>query len=219
MEKFVSKKVLEKKVAGVFCLVALLSACGGGSNAPTLSGFANVTGGTVDVELNQTIRRTTQDAAVGLTAYAVGITDDQIAGFSGIQGGANVGAVQTTGTATYDSRFGVAVVDNVNRSETFISGTPAVANERPITLTADFDAGTLTGTGVATGLATLDVNATIDGQTLGGSATVTHTVQALPAGVVNAAVQGQIGTTGVIGAFNGSDDNTVVAGGFVGTRN
>lgn len=206
------------KFVGMASIMALLSACGGGgSSLSSSSTFASntgtVSGGQVNVNLSSELNDSVSDADVGLVAFVTGTntTRGTANAVSGIQSGANVGSAVGGGTVTYNARYKYGVVDDVNRTSTFITGDRAHSSESSIALSADFGAGTLTGN-----TADLAVNGTISGQTLGGTVDVSHSIIGNAPGTVTADLQGQIGSTGVIGAFAGKDNDTVVAGGFVG---
>ena len=212
---------------GVMAVCALaVSACGGGSGGSSLaastarSGLASVSGSTVNATLSSEQNRNVQDARVGLVAYVTG-TDPvagQVVGLAGVRSGATVGTVRTTGTASYNTQYAYDVVENVTRTSTTIGGTRYTQPTQTMTLNADFGARTLTGTS-----SDVTVNGTISGSAVAGTATVDYNFNPLigaPAsGRVVTTLNGNIGSTGIIGAFHGSDSNTVVAGGLVGVAN
>jgi len=210
-------------IAAVFSVTAL-SACGGGGGGgvaptPTRSGFTTVTGATANATLTNERNRSVTRAAVGTAAYTTGI--DQAAGqmvaVSGVRAGANTGAAITNGQATYNTSYGYGVIDSITRTQTLIRGTRG-EETGTLTLTADFDRGTLTGNN-----GELTVNGTVNGTTVGGTATANYNFGGfgtpVQRGSVRGPLSGQIGDNGVVGAFHGSDANTVMAGGLVGTKN
>ena len=150
--------------------------------------------------------------------------DDQLtaAAFSGVTPGADVGAVQTSGTATYSGDYELEIVDAVFVLENEISARLAPA-EGTLSLNADFGAGTLTGGGSGGGFGavatTLDVNGTISGRDISGTVDITHTELLLGVGTdeLSGPLTGLIGEDAAIGAFHASDSNTAAAGGFVAT--
>ncbi len=183
----------------------------------TDSRFIQVTGNEINVAINNEINGTVESADVGLVAYASGIDYGRnvAVAYSGMRDGADVGAPVTSGTATYDATYGYTGVDNVD-DEVYVglTGTQFEASARGITLDADFDAGTLTGT-----TADLDVDGAISGSTLSGAVHVDYALTGGSSGRLSTTLDGRIGETGVIGAFHGHDEDTAIAGGFVGTRN
>ena len=199
-------------------LLLALSACGGGSDSNgrsenrTGSGFAGVSGGTIDRTLSNRRDGSVSIASVGTAVYAVGVDQDdaQIEALAGISGTPNVGAEVRVGRASYDAQYEYFVADNVSRSDTFING-DVVQERGNITLNADFGAGTLTGS-----TSELTVDGTIDGTELDGSVTADYS-GAAASGTIDGDLGGDIGSTGVIGIFAGDDSNTALSGGFVGT--
>ncbi len=99
-----------------------------------------------------------------------------------------------------------------------IGARAAYRDEGSLTLTANFDRGTLTGTdGV------VDFDGTISGQDISGTVDVDYYSSRYTFyrdETLTAEMQGEIGSTGVIGEFKGTDGEQVsVAGGFTGTAN
>lgn len=207
-----------KIIAGLLGIAVLAGCDNGLADSKTRSGFAWVPGTTVDASLGKELNGSVSRTSVGTVAYVSGLDNKrgQAVALAGIAPGANVGSAVTSGSATYSTTYGYTVIDNVYRTDpTFSKDGEIGGSQREetglVTLTADFDKGTLTGS-----TSGIDVNGTISGSDVGGSVTTTsgpsRTVQ-------GASLDGNIGSTGVIGAFHGSDGNTTVAGGLVGTRN
>ncbi|MCF2904253.1 hypothetical protein L0666_04580 [Octadecabacter sp. CECT 8868] len=206
--------------------LAITAGCvsGGLADSKTASRTASVSNGQVNANLSSESNGSVSDPAVGLVAYATGVdqTRGQIVAVAGIEDNPTVGApVTTNGVVTYSTRYNYQIADNVTRSDTFISGERATrVFDGQTTLTADFGTGQLTGN-----TSDLDVNGTINGQNVRGNVVVNYNVPTnifgtnTLTGSVDADLTGKIGSTGVIGAFTGSDSNTVVAGGIVGTAN
>lgn len=205
-------------VASIFAVSACTSS-GGGSGAPAVSGIIAPVGSVIPVSLSQELNLTVSDSRVGTVAYVTGIdnVNGQIEGYAGVRSGANVGNTVTGGgTAVYAGQYGYQVVDNVQRTSATIGG-DRVTETGSILLTANFNQGTLTGNG-----AELDVNGTISGAQVGGTVTANYSQSTLLGGTVSGTVSGQltgnIGDNGMIGAFHGTDSNTVLAGGVVAVR-
>jgi hypothetical protein len=200
--------------------VAALSGCNasGLASSTTNSGFGSVSGSRVNVSLSNELNDTVSNASVGTVAFVTGLdlTNGQAEGFAGIQSGANTGSAVTSGSANYNTTYAYQVIDDVNRTTTFLTGSRVTENGS-MTLAADFNAGTLTGSN-----SELRVNGTISGTDVGGSVTVIYSGFVPGSGTVSGSatgnLDGNIGSTGVIGAFHGTDSDTVFAGGFVGTR-
>lgn len=193
---------------------ASLSACM--SDSPTTSYVGSVSGTQVNASLSNETNGFVSNA-VGTAAYVTGLdaTQGQAVAAAGYRN-ANVGAAVTSGTATYATNYGVAVLSGVERTQTQISGFPNQLTGTT-TLTADFDRGTLTGDTTY-----VDFDATIQGTSLGGTVEVTYPRGASGSGPfdrLDATVAGEIGATGLIGVFHGSSATATLAGGFVGTRN
>lgn len=203
-----------------------LAGCSSGgslADSTTASRTTSVSDGEVNASLNGLEGGSVSSPLVGLVAYATGTDQNrgQIVAVAGIADGATVGAPVTEGTVTYDTTYNYHVVDDVSRSSTFITGKRATRRfDGQTTLTADFDTGRLTGS-----TSDLEVDGRINGQTVSGDAVVNYD---LPinvfgttrlSGTVATDLNGRIGSTGVIATFDGSDANTAVAGGLVGTSN
>lgn len=220
----------------LICSAALLSACGGGggggggSDAPPLgraenpirSSFVEVTSNNVDVKLADEQNGNIRKNGVGAVAFVVGIDSQraQIVGFSGVKEGANVGTVLRNTNATYSTDYKFTVATNVDRDLAEIRADTLEASGR-LTLNADFTAGTLKG---ASGnqFGGFDVDAKIDGQDVDGKVTAKY-LRILPtrsiSGPTEAKLKGKIGSDAVIGAFQGTDNDSVLVGGLIGTKN
>lgn len=105
----------------------------------------------------------------------------------------------TTGKAVMTGPFALRQVSGLTRTGTTYSGTARDVTGL-VTLTADFGAGTLKGSG--DGLA---INGTLTGDTLAGTATYAG---------IPAKIQGTVGATNAIGVFAGKTTTASVAGGF-----
>ncbi|MDO6727775.1 hypothetical protein Q4544_12615 [Cognatishimia sp. 1_MG-2023] len=203
----------------VILSLPILGACGptGFASSATASRVAPASGGTVNLSLSSESNRSVSRAGVGTVAYVSGTDVDrgQIVAAAGISGTPNVGAARTSGSGTYTTRYQYVVVDNITRTDTLISGTRG-EEAGTMSLAADFDAGTLTGS-----TSELTVNGTISGSDVGGNVTANYSGSVLGGGTISGSVNGElagdIGTNGVIATFHGSDNNTVMAGGLVGS--
>jgi hypothetical protein len=182
-----------------------------------------VSNGEVDVSLSRVIGGSVSSSRVGLVAFATGVDKDrgQIVAVAGIADGATVGEPVTEGTVTYDTRYNYQLAANISRGSSTIAGrTTSRRFDGRTTLTADFDTGRLTGS-----TSDLEVNGRINGQTVSGTAVVDFDTSSASSisppliGTVSTDLNGQIGDTGVIATFDGSDEDTAVAGGLVGTAN
>ena len=128
--------------------------------------------------------------------------------------GASVAPVSGLTSATYTGTFELALIDlilvlgdSVQGSSTFDRGN--------ISLTADFNAGTLTGSGTGLDLGSfslllngnqLSVDGTLNGTALSGTVTYDG---------VTGPLQGLVGSDEAIGAFHGHNDSQLFAGGFI----
>jgi hypothetical protein len=201
-----------------------LAGCGGGglAESTTRSATASVSNGEVNTSIASSASGSISSPRVGLVAYATGVdqTKGQIVALAGIADGATVGAPVTSGTVTYDTRYNYHVADNVSRSSSFIRGDRATRRfDGRTTLTANFGTGRLTGSS-----SDLEVDGRINGQALTGTAVVDYDVggslgQPRLTGSVTTDLNGQIGSNGVIATLHGTDANTAIAGGLVGTSN
>lgn len=216
-------------ISCVLCVgsLTLLSACGGGGGSstiaasPTASSVVGVQSGVAIATLSDKADRSISNARVGLVAYATGIDTGrgQIVAVTGIAANPNVGAPVPGGVVTYNTQYNYQVSDNVSRTENFISGQRATRRTNgAVTLTADFGAGTLEGQ-----TSDLTVGGQINGQSVSGNVQVRYDLDPIVGpdlrGTVNTSLNGQIDDNGVIATFHGSDNNTALAGGLVGTAN
>lgn len=184
------------------------------------SGFIGVSENQIKRDLLGETNRTISDPSVGLVAYMTGYDsypgflgpDRTYYAFSGIAPGYDTGVVVTGGTATYDAQYGYLVIDDIYDGWFGISGT-RYSGYGSINLTADFDAGTLSG--AASGLT---VDGAISGSKLSGTVAILFDTGTTPESI-KGVMTGYIGDTGTIGAFHANDDDTAAAGGFVGTVN
>lgn len=133
---------------------------------------------------------------------------------AGLVPGASVTELPATGSATMSGVFEVAVVTSIYAGGSQLNGQSFV-DRGSVSLTADFDRGTLTGggNGLDGGLTnfylkenSLSVDGTFTGQELKGTVSYDG---------VSGPLRGLIGGDEVIGAFHGNSDNQVHAGGFI----
>lgn len=224
---------LPKKISRFFTLsisgaaAFTLAGCGSGgglADSATASRIVPVSNGEVDVSLSQVNGGSVSSSRVGLVAFATGVDKDrgQIVAVAGIADGATVGEPVTEGTVTYDTTYNYNVSGDISRSRSTISSrTISRSFDGRTTLTADFDTGRLTGGRTFD----LEVDGRINGQTVSGTAVVnfdtssSFSISPPLIGTVSTDLNGQIGDTGVIATFDGSDEDTAVAGGLVGTAN
>ena len=148
-------------------------------------------------------------------AYAAGgIESAGLQGFAGIVSGASVTAPPVTGSAVMTGDFEVAVLEAI-----FVVGDQVQASgytdRGSLSLTADFDDRTLTGTGTGIdgGISNfyannnvLTVNGTFSGDELSGTVSYDG---------VSGPMTGLVGSNEAIGVFHGNDDHQVHAGGFI----
>ncbi|WP_133176019.1 hypothetical protein [Yoonia sediminilitoris] len=139
-------------------------------------------------------------------AYVMGHDNVSFRAFSGIIPGSSVVDQPNHGTINYTTRYlldaivGIEVVGNVLRSY------GSIGSDNDIVLTADFDAGTLTGQ-------SLNDQFAVNGQLAPSGNGLTGTVSWLG---IEGDLTGLVGSDQVIGAFHGSSPDTVYVGGFQG---
>ena len=136
--------------------------------------------------------------------YVSGVGSNGAEAYAGFEHDIPVAVLPSSGTALYSGPWEVGGVTDIfvltsSDFEGTLYGT-SFTDGGMITLTSDFDVGTLTGT---SGL--LSVNGTFAGQTVGGTVTYDGT---------SGPLAGRIGSSDVIGAFHGNDDSQVFGGGF-----
>lgn len=197
----------------LFCGLAL-AACSGSSGSSSGGSSGGIDPGlSTDsriVELNQdgTLPDVGIDQNNSLTvsnitnnggfAYQIGRVSgaDEFLGVAGVTPNTRVGNVPTAANATYSGEYSLAYADR-NEFGDPVSGA--------ITLSADFNNRTLTGQSGG-----LNVNGTLDGQSIGGTASYRG---------VDADLTGRIGTSRAIGAFAGHTADAVLTGGFIAEAN
>ncbi|WP_292021455.1 hypothetical protein [Maritimibacter sp. UBA3975] len=151
--------------------------------------------------LNNAELASVADPAIGGVTFLVGTDSDSALGYAAVNFGSAPGTTVTTGGATYDASYRVVQLSNVKKSGSTLTADTLI-DSGLITLTADFDAGTLTGSS-----GDLDVAGLILVNDLNGAVSFRS---------VAGALDGEIGADGVLGAFHGSTGGTVYAGGFAG---
>ncbi len=201
----------------------LLSGCNGSlfislgiDDDETDARFVRVAGDVVDVRLSSEVNGNVQDASVGLAAFVSGVdrSGEVAVAYAGLRDGATVGAPVTSGTARYDTVYQYTGIADVRGDYVYgVTGWQFITPERRMTLDADFGAGTLRGSSPD-----LQVTGQISGADVTGDVLVRYDVPGGPNGALNTELRGVIGSTGVLGAFQGEDRDTVIAGGLVGTR-
>lgn len=185
-------------------LILLVSGCAG-----TESGFAHVDDGEVTVRLYDEAKGSVEDVS-GIVAFKTGrnFAADTYYAYAGIQDDWDVGDEVSSGTAEYDVNYAYFVIDDIALVDGFAAGN-GVEERGTLTLIADFDDGVLTGRN-----SDLSVHGDIAGDDLSGSVLATYSDPDV-SGSIAGTLDGYIGSLGVIGAFHGHDDNTVMSGGFV----
>lgn len=137
-------------------------------------------------------------------AYAAGaIKDEGFQAYAGLTPGVSVSAPPASGTATMTGTFEVASVTAISVNGDSLSGFSSI-DTGTLSLSADFGAQTLTGTG--SGLRTLQINGTFSGDTLSGRAIYNG---------LSGPLTGRVGSNEAIGVFHGDSDSAVHAGGFI----
>lgn len=188
-------------LAGVVVLGSLMGCSSAAPQAPLItSDFrpANAQGA---------IPVTLVDAQMGNIDNRVGFAVGQIEG-GGVRGYAGLSpattpfAPQAGGSAAYDARYSLAVISSFDVVDGNVVGTNTIVEGAEITLNADFSAKTINGTDDV-----LSITGSFAGTTLDGTVIYDG---------VDGTLTGTIGRDDVVGAFHGSNDTTVFAGGFVG---
>lgn len=211
-------------VAVLSCFV--LANCGGGGGGQSSAGLASspasakvlsVRNGEVSLGLEDETHGKVQNS-VGIAAYGAGVdtTRGQIVTATGYNKYGGVGQAVTGGLVTYDTTYGVQVASNIARTSTIIRADTVYQESNDLTLTANFNTGTLTGSDHV-----VDFDGTISGQDVSGSVDVAYSTNGLwRDSSMTTELDGEIGADGVIGTFIGVEGNTAsVSGGFVGVAN
>lgn len=204
---------MKKNLISAILMASFLAGCVGGvAQLPATSRTASVTGGFVDETLSDEQNQTISEVSVGTVAYVTGIDADrgQMVASVGISGTPTVGAARTSGSGTYSTTYSYGVIDGITRTSSRISGYRG-GESGTMTLSADFDTGILQGSS-----SELTVDGGVAGSTVSGIVTANYSYPGA-SGSVSGTLNGQIGATGIIATFHGHDENTVMAGGLVGT--
>ncbi len=205
-----------KKFGYLGAAVLALSACSESISDPTTSAFSqpNAVGTIQNTDAARLAGSDSSGVTGNVYGYEAGSIDGEVfAAFSGVAAGASVTPPPASGPATYTGTFEVGVVGSIFDTGSGYSGSVTTDNGS-ITLNADFDAGTLTGSGTGVNDFTnfvlngneLEVNGTITGTQLRGTATYDG---------VSGPLNGLIGSDEVIGVFHGNSDSQTHAGGFI----
>ncbi len=145
------------------------------------------------------------DATGNGYGYIVGIRDgNSFQGYAGIIPGSTVTAPPATGLATMTGTYEVVRIRDISLDGNHLTGTPVYAVSAPVTLVANFGAGTLKGASTGPN-PLLTVDGTFSGQTLGGSVVYRG---------VSGSLTGLVGSDRAIGAFHGNNATDIYAGGF-----
>lgn len=200
---------------------ALLSACssssspssGGGDSEPlapqarflTPDKDGRINGNLVNGPETQNFVR---DDGTG-TGYATALgptTSDGLGGFAGILPDSQVVAPQTTGTITYEVIYDVKAFLDIQFEDGVYTYDSGIGDRDQIELVADFDAYTLTGS-------SSDNEFTVNGTLSDTSDAISGSITWLD---VDAELTGLAGSDKVVGAFQGSNSNSIIVGGFLG---
>lgn len=172
------------------------------------SGTAEVAAdGSIETTLTELYAGQELDAAGNGYSYVLGNYSDALGAgaFSGLTEATDLGAVPTIGIATLTGDYSVARLDGLALNDADeLAWTSESKLTEEITLTADFDAETLTGA-----QNDIAINGTFNSGALAGTVTYFG---------LDGTLSGEIGTTQAVGSFSGGDANTVFAGGFFVTQ-
>lgn len=183
----------------IFCGVPLLAACDLGDY--TESGFRSATASGIPVALSNELNGSLAGPS-GEVHYVSGTDEDGAHAFSGILNVGSVGIAPST-NMTYTTLWETVGIGNISVSDDYLTG----YNQRDsgsMLLEYDSATGRVTGSDAGTH-GTLTVNGNLSGTDLGGAVSY--------AGVAGT-LDGVAGTTGLIGAFHGSSEDRVYAGGL-----
>ncbi|WP_238368607.1 hypothetical protein [Mesobacterium pallidum] len=139
-------------------------------------------------------------------AYKVGeIEGKGFVAHAGLTEGTAVAAPPSTGSAVMTGSYEAGYISGITRSGDYLQGWTGSARSG-LTLTADFDDGTLSGTSTDR---RLRVRGTFSGRDLSGEVTFDND---------DGDLEGLVGPGKAIGVFHGNDDTDVFAGGFIVTQ-
>jgi len=189
-----------KKIAYLFVPLLAVSACS--SDSRTHSEFQTPSNiGYLGPTLTSAVRGSDVSTSGDGYAYAVGVgSNSDFYGYAGIVPTTTVSVPPTAGSATWSGTYKLAQITGIELPAGGLQGY-TVEKTGAISLTADFTAGTLIGSGAG-----LTVNGTFSGSDLSGDASY---------GGLNGALTGKVGTTGAVGAFHGNSGTDIYAGGFM----
>lgn len=190
-------------------IAGLIGLTGIAGCANTESGFATVTGSEINIALFDEANGNVSNDS-GLVAFVTGTSfyGDTYKALSGIRSDYDVGTDVGTGEAVYVADYAYYVIDDIQLRDGYAQGT-GVEERGQITITADFDDRTISGTDSA-----LVVGGNIYGGLIEGVVTAIYSDPEV-SGQINGDLQGYIGDEGIIAAFHGNDPDTVMAGGLV----
>lgn len=208
---------MNRFVASTLGVICLAGCSGGSPNTPVVSDVRELSGADVNVSLDNERRGSVSDPSVGTAAYVLGFNPagTQLQGYVGVSPHARVGLPLVTGAiATYNAAFEVAVVRDIRQDGAQVRGN-LIDADGTIQLTANLRTGRLTG--AVPGI--MSVDGAISGNDLDGSVLITYPAGELSDGELNTDLEGFVGGNGVVGAFHGTDENTLGVGVFVGPSN
>ena len=219
-----------KKITLLACLCAV-SACGGSSSTtaastgapppplvigPTATSSGLVAAGdTVRMDLNFKSYGEVSDTA-GAVSFATGFDPFSTTG-SAIAASAieevRVGAVGS-GNGTFTGDYQFSYIDSIVVTSTDISGFQG-QEQGTVTLSVDFATGDIFGSGGnSANTSAIFVDGNVSGQSISGSVDVNYADGSF-VNRVTTSLGGVVGADGVVGAFYGNTEDTVVSGGFV----
>lgn len=183
----------------------VLSACQTTQDRATLSSFTSPSAsGNISGDLSGNPTGVRIDSSGDGFAYTAGSIDGEgLSAQAGLVAGTTVNFHPSEGTGTYEGVYELVQVSAISVSGDRISGFTSPRNGT-ITLTADYLAGTLTGSADS-----LEVDGVMDGRTLGGTVTYRD---------VRGQLSGLVGGDKTVGAFHGNDEDLIYAGGFLANR-
>ncbi len=167
--------------------------------------------GTIDADFapsGQHVAGTAPGATSGGFTYRMGLTNaGDFTAIAGILPNTTFTAPPATGQITYDATYQAKSLENIKEIDGELHALGGVGVHGSIALTADFDDGTFAGAAATNTRSAISLTGTVDGARINGTVTFRG---------MEGALAGVAGSDQVIGAFAGSGDPGVFAGGFTG---
>ncbi len=159
-------------------------------------------------EDGQHVTGTQSGAVSGGYTYQMGVTEaGNFTAIAGILSGTTFTAPPASGSITYDATYHVKSLENIKEIDGELHALGGVGVHGDITLTADFDSASFEGSAATDTPSGISMNGTINSAAISGTVTFRG---------MEGELAGVAGSDQVVGAFAGSGETGVFAGGLTG---